>query len=74
MATEDRSEAALRARAQVLIPDEIIGTDLITVEVGGEPRDVILTRENAEYLHEKLAGILGYPCWQIHDDIREGKR
>jgi len=60
--TEDRSEAALRARAQRLIPDSIYGTDLITVEVGGLPDDIILTREYAEYLHWKLALVLGLPC------------
>lgn len=58
----DRSETALRARAQRLIPDSIEGTDLITVEVGGQPEDIILTREYAEYLHWKLALILGLPC------------
>ena len=58
----DRSEAALRARAQKLIPDSIEGTDLITVEVGGQEGDVILTRDDAEYLHWKLALILGLPC------------
>jgi hypothetical protein len=62
MSNEDRTEAALRARAQMLIPDSIEGTDLITVEVGGMDGDVILTRENAEYLHWKLALILGLPC------------
>jgi hypothetical protein len=56
------SEDALRARAQMLIPDSIEGTDLITVEVGGQPEDIIITRENAEYLHWKLALILGLPC------------
>jgi hypothetical protein len=61
-ATDDRSEAALRARAQRLIPDSIMGTDLITVEVSGQERDVILTREYAEYLHWKLALLLGLPC------------
>jgi len=61
-ATEDRSEAALRARAQRLIPDTIMGTDLITVEVGGQPEDIILTPEFAEYLHWKLALCLGLPC------------
>lgn len=54
--------AALRSRAQMLIPDSIEGTDLITVEVGGQEGDIILTRENAEYLHWKLALILGLPC------------
>lgn len=62
MATEDRSEAALRARAQHLIPDRIEGTDLITVEVGGQPEDIILTQEHAEYLHWKIALVLGLPC------------
>jgi len=60
--TEDRSEAALRARARRLIPDSIEGTDLITVEVGGLPDDIILTPEYAEYLHWKLALLLGLPC------------
>lgn len=59
---EDRSEGALRARAQRLIPDTVEGTDLITVEVGGQSGDIILTREYAEYLHWKLALILGLPC------------
>ena len=62
MSTEDRSEAALRARAQMLIPDTILGTDLITVEVGGQPDDIIITQEFAAYLHWKLALILGLPC------------
>jgi hypothetical protein len=62
MSTEDRSETALRARAQRLIPDTIMGTDLITVEVGGQPDDIILTPEFAAYLHWKLALILGLPC------------
>lgn len=61
MADADRSEQALRARAQRLIPDTVEGTDLITVEVQGQSEDVILTREYAEYLHWKLALILG-PC------------
>jgi len=59
---EDRSEAALRARARCLIPDSIYGTDLITVEVGGLPGDIILTPEDAEYLYWKLADLLGMPC------------
>jgi hypothetical protein len=59
---EDRSEAALRARAQMIMADSIEGTDLITVEVGGQPQDVILTRDNAEYLHWKLALLLDLPC------------
>ena len=59
---EDRSEAALRARAQILIPDTILGTDLITVEVGGQSEDIILTQEDAQYLHDKLAMILDAPC------------
>jgi hypothetical protein len=46
----------------MLIPDSIEGTDLITVEVGGQPEDIILTRKDAEYLHWKLALILGLPC------------
>ena len=62
MATTERSESALRARAQRLIPDSIEGTDLITVEVGGQAEDIILTREHAEYLHWKLALVLGLPC------------
>ena len=62
MSTEDRSEPALRARAQMLIPDTILGTDLITVEVGGQPEDIILTQKDAAYLHWKLALILGLPC------------
>lgn len=56
------TEAALRARARMLIPDSIEGTDLITVEVGGQPEDIIITREDAVYLHWKLALILGLPC------------
>jgi hypothetical protein len=60
----DRSEAALRARAQILIPDTIVGTDLITVEVGGQSEDIILTQEDAKYLHYKIASILGLPCWE----------
>lgn len=60
--TEDRSEAALRARAQIIIPDEIYGTDLITCEIGGQERDLILNREDAKYLHLKLSHILGHPC------------
>lgn len=56
------TEADLRARARMIIPDSIEGTDLITVEVGGYPGDVILTQENAEYLHHKLAMLLGLPC------------
>ena len=63
------TEAALRARARMIIPDTIEGTDLFTVEVGGYDGDVILTRENAEYLHWKLALILG-PCkeeWGVFD-------
>ena len=62
MSTEDRSETALRARAQMLIPDTIMGTDLITVEVGGQPDDIIITQDYAKYLHWKLALILGLPC------------
>lgn len=60
--SEDRSEPALRARAQRLIPDTIMGTDLITVEVAGQPDDIIITQEYAAYLHWKLALILGLPC------------
>jgi len=60
----DRSEAALRARARILIPDTIEGTDLITVEVGGQPGDVIITTEHAKYLHYKIACILGLDCWE----------
>lgn len=59
---EDRSEAALRARAVMLIPDSIIGTDLITVEVSGQDQDLIITRKEAEYLHWKLAVVLGLDC------------
>ena len=65
--SEDRSEAALRARAQMLIPDTIVGTDLITVEVGGQPEDIILTPDGAKYLHWKLALILGLPCEERGD-------
>jgi len=58
----DDGVAALRERATLLIPDSIEGTDLITVEVGGQEGDIILTREGAEYLHWKIALILGLPC------------
>lgn len=61
---QDRSEAALRARARILIPDTIEGTDLITVEVGGQPEDLIITQEHAKYLHYKIASILGLDCWE----------
>jgi len=70
--TEDRSEAALRARARMIIPDSILGTDLITVEVGGLPGDVILTPEGAEYLYWKLADLLGMPCKDELDSITRG--
>lgn len=63
----DRSESTLRARAVMLIPDSIEGTDLITVEAGND--EIIITREDAEYLHWKLALILGLPC---EDDALKG--
>lgn len=61
----DRSEAALRARAVTLIPDTIVGTDLLTVEVGGHADDLILTMDAARYLHWKLALVLDLPCEEL---------
>ena len=58
------SIAELRKRARRMIADSIDGTDLITVEIGGQPDDVILTREDAKYLHWKLALLLDLPCEQ----------
>ena len=54
------TETELRARAQRIIPDTIEGTDLITVEISGQDRDVILTPEYAEYLLWKLTLCLGW--------------
>lgn len=54
---EDRSEAALRARAQCLIPATIDGTDLLTVEVSGQDRDIIINPEDAEYLRAKMVDL-----------------
>lgn len=68
---EDRSEAALRARARYMNADQIIGTDLITVEIGGWPGDFILTTEDAKYLHAKLADLLGLTCGELEHPLPE---
>lgn len=62
---EDRTEAALRARAVMVTADSIIGTDLITVEVSGQEQDLIITRKEAEYLHWKLAVVLNLDCADV---------
>lgn len=60
--TAAQSVAALRARAQSMNADEVMGTDLITVEVSGQEGDVILTQEGAKYLHGKLSHLIGAKC------------
>lgn len=62
METAAQSVAALRARAGYMNADSVMGTDLITVEVGGMEGDVILTQEDAKYLHNKLADLVGLNC------------
>ena len=52
---------ALEARAQFMTVNTIDFTDLLTVEVGGQDTDVIITMETAEYLYTQLGFLLGKP-------------
>lgn len=49
---------ALHARARYMGANSIDGTDLITVEVGGQDEDVILTHDSALYLYRQLGMLL----------------
>jgi hypothetical protein len=52
--------AAVRARARYMGVNTIDMTDLLTVEIGGQEEDVVITMETAEYLYRQLGFILGH--------------
>lgn len=59
MTTFDEAVAALTARARFMTVNTIDLTDLLTVEIGGQDEDVVITRATAEYLYDQLGFLLG---------------
>lgn len=59
-ATFEERLAAVQARARYMGVNTIDMTDLLTVEIGGQEEDVVITMETAEYLYRQLGFLLGH--------------